>query len=134
VTDREPDIRQAGFPDTVDDADPQDQNYPEPQEPALPGDTYLGSEAVGTTAQEELEGESLDEKLSREVPDETAAPERADTSEPRGDSPDDGRVGRLVEPDEGAHTDTEADLVASAPGGTRDLSPEEQALHLEPEV
>ena len=133
MTDREPDIRQAGFPDTVDDADPQDQNYPEPQEPALPGNTYLGAEAVGTTAQEELEGETLDQKIAREEPDRTGGPS-AETSEPRGDAIDDGTVGRLVEPDEGAHTDTEADLVASAPGGSPDLSPEEQAMHLEPEV
>jgi hypothetical protein len=44
-------------------------------------------------------------------------------------------VGRLVEPDEGAHTDTEADLVAGDVG--TDLggySAEESAMHLEPEV
>ena len=133
MTDREPDVRQAGYPDTVDDADPQDQNYPEPQEPALPGDDYLGAEAVGTTAEEELEGENLDQKLAREVPDDTVLAS-ADADEPRGDAVDGAPVGRLVEPDEGAHTDTEADMVASAPGGTRDLSPEEQAMHLEPEV
>jgi hypothetical protein len=134
VTDREPDVREAGFPDTVDDADPQDRTYPEPQEPALPGDDYLGAQAVGTTATEELEGESLDEKLAREVPDDAAQTVGADVAERRGDGPDTAPVGRLVEPDEGAHTDTETDMVASAPGGTRDLSPEEQALHVEPEV
>jgi hypothetical protein len=134
VTDREPDVREAGFPDTVDDADPQDRGYPEPQEPALPGNDYLGAEAIGTTAQEELEGESLDEKLSREVPDDGIGTPSAEYVEPRGDAVDDGRVGRLVEPDQGSHTDTEADMVATAPGGTPDLSPEEQAMHLEREV
>lgn len=134
MSEREPEVRQAGFPDTVDDADPQDRNYPEPQEPALPGDDYLGTEAVGTTATEELEGETLDEKLDREVADTASGRAPAEAGEPRGDAVDDGRVGRLVEPDEGAHTDAEADMIASAPGGTPDLSPEEQALHIEPEV
>ena len=34
-----------------------------------PGDHYHGANRFGTTAVEEEEGESLDDKLSREVPD-----------------------------------------------------------------
>jgi hypothetical protein len=39
---------------------------PDPDEPALPSDTPLGVDAPGTTVEEQREGESLDEKLSRE--------------------------------------------------------------------
>ena len=40
---------------------------PEPEEPALPGDGFTGVEATGTTVEEQLAGESLDEKLARET-------------------------------------------------------------------
>ena len=67
-----------------------------------------------------------------------AAGTDADESE-GADTPFDERagqgVGRLVEPDEGARSDTEADLVASDVG--TDLggySAEEAAMHVEPEV
>ena len=67
-----------------------------------------------------------------------AADVPADESE-GADTPFDERagqgVGRLVEPDEGARTDTEADLVARDAG--TDLggySAEESAMHVEPEV
>lgn len=106
------------FPEIVDDADPADARYPEPQEPALPGDTLLGTDAVGTTVEEQLHGESLDQKLAREIPDDA----------PTGVDPD--RAGRLVEPDAGAHTDTEPDLVASEADPASDASPEEAAMHI----
>jgi hypothetical protein len=128
-------VRQAAFPDTVDDADPEDRSYPEPQEPALPGDDYMGAEAFGTTTNEELEGESLEQKLAREEPEtasgRTPGQSDAETGTERGDPVDDGVPGRLVEPDEGAHSDVDAEEITSAPGGTPDLSPEEQAMHIE---
>nr|WP_231126628.1 DUF5709 domain-containing protein [Motilibacter aurantiacus] len=40
-------------------------------------------------------------------------------------------AGRLVEPDEGAHGDDEADLIATSYlTGETDVSPEEQAMHI----
>nr|WP_231134126.1 DUF5709 domain-containing protein [Motilibacter deserti] len=40
-------------------------------------------------------------------------------------------AGRLIEPDEGAHGDDEADMIAtSALLGETDVSPEEQAMHI----
>jgi hypothetical protein len=85
------------------------------------------------------DGESLTGRLDREEPDVLAAVGRDADESPGSDTPFDERagqgVGRLVEPDEGARSDTEADLVATDAG--TDLggySAEESAMHLEPEV
>jgi uncharacterized iron-regulated membrane protein len=104
-----------------------------------PHDTAIAVDEWGTTAAEQAEGEPLDSRLSREEPDVLAAVDLpADESE-GADTPFDERagqgVGRLVESDEGARTDTEADMVAGDVG--TDLggySAEESAMHLEPEV
>jgi len=109
------------FPETVDDADPQDSRVPEPQEPALPGDTLLGADAHGTTVDEQILGENLDQKLARELPEDPSVTGGANPAP---------HAGRLVEPDEGAHTDVESDLVASIGDPARDPSPEEAAMHV----
>ena len=104
-----------------------------------PHDTALAVDDFGTTASELHDGESLDGRLAREEPDVLAAQTLpADESE-GADTPFDERagqgVGRLVEPDEGARGDTEADLVATDAG--TDLggyTAEEAAMHLEPEA
>ena len=104
-----------------------------------PRDTALAVDESGTTAAEQAEGEPLTARLDREEPDVLDAVDLpADESE-GADTPFDERagqgVGRLVEPDEGARSDTEADLVAGDVG--TDLggySAEESAMHLEPEV
>lgn len=104
-----------------------------------PRDVAIAVEEFGTTAGEQSAGEPLDGRLSREQPDVLAQAD-ADADESQGaDTPFDERagqgVGRLVEADEGARSDTESDLVATDVG--TDLggySAEEAALHLEPEV
>ncbi len=104
-----------------------------------PRDAPLAAGEFGTTAAEQFEGESLDGRLAREEADVlSAAPIAADERE-TADTPFAERagqgVGRLVEPDEGARADTEADMVATDVG--TDLggySAEEAAMHLEPEV
>ena len=104
-----------------------------------PHDTALAVDDFGTTARETADGEPLDSRLSREEPD-VLASAGVEADEAAGaDTPFDERagqgVGRLVEPDEGARTDTEADLVAEDVG--TDLggySAEESAMHIEPEV
>lgn len=102
-------------------------------------DTAMAVDDFGTTAQEEHDGEPLDGRLAREEPEVLdAADLDADESE-GSDTPFSERagqgVGRLVEPAEGAHTDTEADMVAADVG--TDLggyTAEESAMHLEPDV
>jgi hypothetical protein len=125
-----------------------------------PPEKYSVLEKFGNTAREEREGESLDQRLAEEVPDPNLAvddplagdagpaPEaerdgevddldldsRIDEQEV-GDEFDgevgDERAGRLVSPDEGAHPDTEKDLVAGDVGiDGAAASAEEAAVHI----
>jgi hypothetical protein len=104
-----------------------------------PRDAPLASDEFGTTAEEMHDGESLDGRIAREEPDvidlvDQPADESATADTPHSERAGQG-VGRLVESDEGARTDTEADMVAADVG--TDLggySAEESAMHLEPEV
>jgi hypothetical protein len=108
--------------------DPLDAGY-------VPPDRWSAGERFGTTLTEEREGESLDQLLGEEEPDVDPyteedlpqdAPLASDYAEPR--------AGRLVTEDEGAHPDTESDLVArdfGIDGGA--ASAEEAAVHVEDE-
>jgi hypothetical protein len=99
----------------------------------------------GTTAGEQQDGESLNELLAEEEPDTAADLDDEDPEDVAGDPDaaeedldglllDDGpdrRAGRLVADDEGAHSDTEADLVAhdaGIDGGA--ATAEEAAVHV----
>ena len=94
------------------------------ENPEPPHDTATAVEDFGTTPAEVHEGESLDGRLRRERP---------EVEPPRTDRPADG-VGRLVEPDEGARSDTEKDVIASDVGPDQGgYTAEESAMHLEPE-
>ena len=108
-----------------------------------PRDRPAAADRFGTTHAEEAAGEDLDHRLAQEEPDAGAeqARERFDSLGedvaaedlvlPDGDE---AQVGRLVEPDEGAHTDTEKDLVATDVGSDAgNLTAEEAAMHMEPE-
>ena len=104
-------------------ADPLDTGY-------SPPDFDPGTDRFGTTAQEQLEGESLDQRLAQEVPDVDA-----DSAFPADEDSDDGvadpRAGRLIAPDEGAHEDSDSDAVAvdaGIDGGA--ASAEEAAMHV----
>jgi hypothetical protein len=99
----------------------------------------------GTTAGEQSGGESLDQLLAEEEPD---VPFDADDEEPSDAAEDedladedidglliddgpDPRAGRLVAEDEGAHADTEADLVATDAGiDGGGATAEEAAVHV----
>ncbi|MBE8474927.1 DUF5709 domain-containing protein [Streptomyces justiciae] len=92
-----------------------DEGYSPPEKP-------LGVTKTGTTAAEQREGESLDERLRQEVADvtEPAGDGIGDTlgatGEPRDEEVGADRAGRLVAPDEGAHEDTTKELVAEDQG------------------
>ncbi len=122
------------FPDTVDDSSPERERIPDPQEPALPGDHYVGVFQVGTTVQEEIDGESLNRKMAREVPDTDIEPRndfRHPVSDTYDDVDDEAPVGRLVQPDQGSSRDNEPDAIASAYlEGESDVSAEEAAMHV----
>ena len=128
-----------GLPDPGDTSDTQEVTGDPAYGMEPPHDTGIAVDDFGTTAEEMHDGEPLDSRLEREEPDVLAAVDADADESPGADTPFDERagqgVGRLVEPDEGAHTDTEPDLVATDAG--TDLggySAEESAMHLEPEV
>src|SRR5499427_935742 len=97
-----------------------------------PPERWSAAMRFGATAEEQREGESLDQLLSEEEPDpaldlgdELAGDRDTDSDEDAADEYVDGlllddgpdpRAGRLVAEDEGAHPDTEADLVAHDTG------------------
>ncbi|MGV9243508.1 DUF5709 domain-containing protein [Streptomyces sp. NPDC003710] len=118
--------------DTLDDrgTEPLDEGYSPPEKP-------LAVNEPGTTAAEQREGETLDQRLAREVPEATGPEGDGIGDVPGGEGePVDEEVGgpdagRLVAPDEGAHPDTEAALVADdagIDGGARGA--EEAAVHV----
>ncbi|MFE9370350.1 DUF5709 domain-containing protein [Streptomyces sp. NPDC006711] len=110
-----------------------DEGYSPPEKP-------LGVTKTGVTAAEQHEGESLDERLSQEVPD-TAVPAGdgiGDLPDGEGEplDPESGteRAGRLVAPDEGVRPDTTKELVASDEGiDAGAAGAEEAAMHVIPE-
>jgi Family of unknown function (DUF5709) len=95
-----------------------------------PPDYEPKSTRFGTTAEEQRQGETLDQRLAEEEPDVTA------DDRPPGDFDEidgvpDARAGRLYAPDEGAHVDEESDAVAydaGISGGS--ASAEEAAVHI----
>ncbi|MFI9244639.1 DUF5709 domain-containing protein [Streptomyces sp. NPDC053086] len=107
-----------------------DEGYSPPERP-------LGVTKHGTTAAEQQQGETLDERLGQEVPDVTppAGDEVGDLPGGEGEpvDPEAGgtRAGRLVAPDEGAHTDTVKEEIArdvGVDGGA--AGAEEAAVHV----
>jgi len=103
-----------------------------------PPERWSAGMRFGDTAEEQFEGESLDQLLAEEEPevgeedqdewDENATDD--DVARWESDEGPDPRAGRLVSDDEGAHADAEADLVAhdeGADGGG--ATAEEAAVH-----
>ncbi len=93
-------------------------------------------ERFGTTLAEERTGESLDQLLAEEEPepDPYAEAELAGEDEAADDEEPAPRSGRLVAEDEGAHPDTEPDLVARDVGiDAGAASAEEAAVHVSDE-
>jgi len=139
IPDRPSEMESEGIPDPGSggqhgDITGQDEGAMEP-----PHDAAIGVADFGTTPAEVHDGESLSGRLDREVPDVLEAADRPADESPGADTPFDERagqgIGRLVEPDEGAHSDVDSDLIATDVG--TDLggySAEESAMHLEPEV
>ena len=100
--------------------------------------TYVN--AYGTTDLEQELGEPLGDRLSHELPDVLDELDKpwTDNSDADGNpypSDPEERVGRLVEDDEGAHEDVDADLYAQDVGTDQGgFSAEERAMHIEPDT
>src|SRR3954454_14929670 len=85
-----------------------------------PHDAPVAVDDFGTTAAEMHDGEPLDGRIAREEPDVIALVDHPAHESPGSDTRYDERagqgVGRLVEADEGARTDSEAEMVAADVG------------------
>lgn len=110
-----------------------DEGYSPPERP-------LGVTKRGTTAAEQHEGESLDDRLRQEVPDVEVPAGDGVGDLPGGEGepvdPEAGsdRAGRLVAPDEGVRTDTTKELVAEDEGIDGGAAgAEEAAMHVVPD-
>lgn len=93
-------------------------------------DRPMGVEEFGTTEAELRDGEPLEGRLARETPD---VIDLVDT--PADESVGERPVGRIVEPDEGARSDTDKELLGTDVGVDHGgFSAEEAAMHVEPEA
>ncbi|MBB4921558.1 DUF5709 domain-containing protein [Kitasatospora kifunensis] len=120
------------------EADPYDEGWSPPERP-------LAVEQCGTTAQEQVDGESLDQRLAKELPDPTLQPlgddaatamaadgigDAADTDgEPLDGEVGDLRAGRLVAPEVGVNHMLAQDVGIDGAAA----SAEEAAVHVIPE-
>ena len=110
-------------------AEPLDEGYSPPEK-------WSVAQGFGNTPLEEAEGETLEQRVAQEEPEPDpyveAAHEAADPDAGQVDPEvGDARAGRLVEPDEGAHTDVEKDAVATDVGiDGAAASAEEAAVHV----
>ena len=94
-----------------------------------PPEKWSAGEGFGTTADEALEGETLDQRIAQEEPE--PDPYAEDGENVGGPEVGQVRSGRLVAPDEGAHSDDEKDLVAEDVGfDGAAASAEEAAVHV----
>jgi hypothetical protein len=94
-----------------------------------PPEKWSAGEGFGSTADEALEGETLDQRIAQEEPDVDPYAEEGENV----GGPEIGQVrsGRLVAPDEGSHSDEEKDLVAEDVGfDGAAASAEEAAVHV----
>ncbi|MEI5010732.1 DUF5709 domain-containing protein [Streptomyces sp. NPDC087659] len=107
-----------------------DQGYSPPERP-------FGVNKVGTTAAEQREGETLDQRLAEELPDVTTddwdgiGDLPGGEGEPIDDEVGTWRAGRLVAPDEGTRPDTDKQLFATDVGiDAGAAGAEEAAVHV----
>jgi hypothetical protein len=139
---------------TPDPADPYEEAGLPATDDALPGKLITGDvqddvvvpndrptyvDQYGTTDLEAELGEPLGERLAHEEPDVLSQLDQPwtdsgdDSGNPYPSDPEE-RVGRLVQPDEGAHSDVDAEEYAQDVGtDTGGFSAEERAMHIEPD-
>jgi hypothetical protein len=94
-----------------------------------PPERYSAAERYGNTAEEQRAGETLDQRLSQEEPDEQ--PEDDDAEYLDDAEVGTARAGRLVDPAEGIGPDVDSELVGSDVGiDGAAASAEEAAVHV----
>ncbi len=102
-----------------------------------PPEHWSAAEGYGNTAAEMAQGETIDQRLKQEVPDdngEAAIANELDAEDWDGEVVGDERAGRLVDPDEGLGEDVDSDLIGSDVGiDGAGASAEEAAVHVIPD-
>ena len=117
-----------GVPEVAQDDSPTQERAEDPQFAPLPGERPNASADFGTTALEQAEGESLDGRLARELPDD--APDVRPAEDP------DRAVGQLEQDLHDPATPTPApnrtadDVEATADPSVGGEGPEEGAMHV----
>ena len=117
-----------GIPETSQDDSPTMARSEDPEFDPLPGDRPGASADYGTTAREQAEGESLDGRLAREVPDDT--PDVRPAEDPDRAT---GQLEQDVDTDTWDDSGTERtadDVEATAGEPVGGQSPEETAVHV----
>lgn len=93
-----------------------------------PPEKWSAAERYGNTAEEQLEGETLEQRLAQEEPEQT---EEYDEEFIDDGEVGDARAGRLVDPNEGIGEDVDAELVGQDVGiDGAGASAEEAAVHI----
>jgi hypothetical protein len=96
-----------------------------------PAEKPIGSRANGTTPYEVAVGETLDQRLAQEEPEEEVFPEAGEEDPTHPGLVGDERAGRLVDPDQGGTEDVEKDLIGEDVGiDGAGASAEEAAMHV----
>jgi len=104
--------------------EPLDEGYSPPEK-------WSAGEGYGNTPAEEEAGETLDQRIAQEIPEPDPYEQAANETEDVGGEVGSERAGRLVDEDEGAHTDVEKDLVADDVGiDGAAATAEEAAVHV----
>jgi hypothetical protein len=126
--DKEEELSQGQPYDTLDDRGVEDVL----DEGIVPPQKWSPGQGFGNTAEEQREGETLDQRLAQEEPE--PDPYAEVVEDVNDGQVGDQRSGRLVAPDEGAHEDTEKDVVATDVGiDGAGATAEEAAMHIIPE-
>lgn len=96
-----------------------------------PPEKWSAGQGYGNTPLEEGLGETLDQRLTQEIPEDDPYEAAGDETENVGGEVGGDRAGRLVAPDEGVNEDTERDLVAEDVGiDGAGAGAEEAAVHV----
>jgi hypothetical protein len=117
-----------GIPEVAQDDSPTMERAEDPEFAPLPGERPGASIDFGTTSEEQAEGESLDGRLAREVPDD--APDVRPAEDPqRADGQLDQDLGTTPPTDSGTER-TADDIEATADPIVGGEGPEENAVHI----
>ena len=111
-----------GIPEVAQDDSPTMERAEDPEFAPLPGERPGASADFGTTSLEQAEGESLDGRLAREVPDDAPGVRAAEDPQ---------RAAAQFEQDLDAGTERTADdIEATADAAVGGEGPEESAMHI----